>query len=192
MPKGVYPRKPENVAKHAEALRGRKQTPESNAKRSATLRNRYAIQKHHLLGRHYSDEHRANISAALTGVKRSKETCESISAGHIAYMVRSWHDRSYLTKGERIVASALIAAGLLPWADDGFIPQHPMGRYVLDFLIPSSKLNIEFDGTYWHNRPGMKEKDDNRDRWLERKGLRVLRINDKQDNVVEQVLSALR
>lgn len=44
----------------------------------------------------------------------------------------------------------------------------------LDIAIPSQKLNVEFDGAYWHQN---KERDRTRDRILNKLGWHIIRIN---------------
>jgi very-short-patch-repair endonuclease len=53
--------------------------------------------------------------------------------------------------------------------------QHPAGPYVLDFFCATAKLAIEVDGEA-HNRGGRPQRDEARDEWLERQGVRVIRI----------------
>jgi very-short-patch-repair endonuclease len=52
--------------------------------------------------------------------------------------------------------------------------QVALGRYVVDLLIPSRKLVIEVDGKYHERRLAA---DVRRDRWLTRRGYRVLRLS---------------
>ena len=40
------------------------------------------------------------------------------------------------------------------------------GLYVVDALIMGARIVIECDGDYWHSRPGRKEKDERRQRYL--------------------------
>ena len=54
-----------------------------------------------------------------------------------------------------------------------FRRQVPIGRYIADFLAPSSRLIVEVDGGY-HQRRGAA--DARRDRHLARFGYRVLRL----------------
>jgi very-short-patch-repair endonuclease len=56
-----------------------------------------------------------------------------------------------------------------------FRRQHPLGRCIVDFYCPSARLVIEVDGES-HSMGDCPERDEMRDRWLERQGLRVLRI----------------
>ena len=71
---------------------------------------------------------------------------------------------------ERTVGALLEALGI------EFVPQYPIGRYVVDFLVPDKKLVIECDGSFWHSRPGVPEKDAARDAYLGTQGYRVLRL----------------
>jgi very-short-patch-repair endonuclease len=53
--------------------------------------------------------------------------------------------------------------------------QHPVGPYVLDFYSPSANLVIEIDG-FAHDTGDRAARDAVRQSWLERQGLRVIRI----------------
>jgi very-short-patch-repair endonuclease len=50
---------------------------------------------------------------------------------------------------EIMLEDYLIDLGLIINVD--YIPQHPIGKYVVDFFFPKLKLIIEVDGEYWHN-----------------------------------------
>jgi very-short-patch-repair endonuclease len=56
-----------------------------------------------------------------------------------------------------------------------FRRQHPIGRYVIDFYVVELKLGIEIDGIS-HDMGDRPERDEERDRWLELQGIRVLCI----------------
>ena len=56
-----------------------------------------------------------------------------------------------------------------------FRRQHPIGRYVLDFHVLELKLAIEIDGV-GHEMGDRPERDEERTRWLESQGIRMLRI----------------
>ena len=56
-----------------------------------------------------------------------------------------------------------------------FRRQHPLGPFILDFYCAAAKLVIEIDGE-GHGHGDQPQKDERRDAWLERQGLRVLRI----------------
>ena len=55
---------------------------------------------------------------------------------------------------------------------------YPLGKYSLDCVIETEqgKIDIEYDGWYWHNKVLNKEKDDERDIFVQSNGYKVLRI----------------
>lgn len=55
-----------------------------------------------------------------------------------------------------------------------FRRQHPMGPHTLDFFCSEAKLNLELDDSQ-HGHPEPAEADAERDRWLEARGIKVLR-----------------
>jgi very-short-patch-repair endonuclease len=60
-----------------------------------------------------------------------------------------------------------------------FRRQHPIGRYVLDFYVVELRLGIEIDGIS-HDVADRSQRDEERDRWIEAQGIRVLRISAKE------------
>jgi len=56
-----------------------------------------------------------------------------------------------------------------------FRRQHPTGPFVLDFFCNDARLAIEIDGEA-HSRGDRPQRDGLRDAWLERAGIRTLRI----------------
>ncbi|HEY1425814.1 MAG TPA: endonuclease domain-containing protein [Caulobacteraceae bacterium] len=56
-----------------------------------------------------------------------------------------------------------------------FRRQHPFGSFILDFYCPAAKLAIEVDGAL-HWDEAAQAKDEARDRWLMRQGVRVTRV----------------
>jgi len=82
--------------------------------------------------------------------------------------------RSSSTDAERVLWCHIRAKRL-----DGFKfrRQHPMGKYIVDFICLESKIVIELDGGQ-HADPGIETYDRERDNWLERAGYRVLRFWD--------------
>jgi len=76
-----------------------------------------------------------------------------------------------------------------------FRRQHPVGRYVVDFVCLEAKIVIEVDGGQ-HNESGKKMEDRKRDEWLAGEGYRVLRfwaneIFENLDGVLERIREAL-
>ena len=54
--------------------------------------------------------------------------------------------------------------------------QYNIGNYIVDFYIPKKQLVIEIDGVQ-HLTEEHKEKDETRDKFLKKEGLRVLRFS---------------
>jgi very-short-patch-repair endonuclease len=70
-----------------------------------------------------------------------------------------------------------------------FRRQHPIGRYVLDFVCLETKLVIELDGGQHADREA---EDRGRTAWLEARGFRVLRFwNTEVFENLEGVLAAI-
>ena len=59
--------------------------------------------------------------------------------------------------------------------------QKVMGSYIVDFYIASAKLVIELDGSQ-HYEPEHQQKDNDRDAWLQKQGIDVLRIPNNEIN----------
>ena len=76
-----------------------------------------------------------------------------------------------------------------------FYRQFVIGNYIVDFYCPKAKLVIEVDGGQHFTEEG-KESDRNRDLYLERLALRVLRFNNREvltniEGVVHEIGSAV-
>ncbi len=56
----------------------------------------------------------------------------------------------------------------------GYVREHKVGRYSLDFAMPDMRFDLEVDGVYWHDP----EKDARRDAFLTKRGWTVHRITD--------------
>ena len=57
-----------------------------------------------------------------------------------------------------------------------FRRQHPIGPYVADFYCSAAKLVVEIDGAI-HGEDAQREHDLRRDAYMERLGLRVIRVS---------------
>jgi very-short-patch-repair endonuclease len=72
-----------------------------------------------------------------------------------------------------------------------FRRQIPIGKYILDFYCSPIKLNIELDGSQHYTEDGM-NKDKQRDEYLKKLGIEVLRFPDneifKNENGVIQTI----
>lgn len=53
------------------------------------------------------------------------------------------------TSIERTGYAMLTAIGV------AFIPQHPIGRFIVDAFVPACRLVVQFDGDYWHFNPAI-------------------------------------
>ena len=78
--------------------------------------------------------------------------------------------------------------------DVHFRNQHAIGNYIVDFCAPRKRLIIELDGSQHLDQ---KEYDDERTRYLEARGYRVLRfwnhdVLNKTDDVLKAIWSVLR
>ena len=140
MPRGIYVRtfklSIETRAKMSAAKKGR---PISDAARFARI------------GRALSDEHRANISAALKGKRISDQHRANISAAKIRHR-EECQDNSCAFCFPRNPSSLswklidfLVAAGF-----DPIVAEQRFGRYVVDAYLPEEHLAFEADGEYWH------------------------------------------
>jgi len=73
-----------------------------------------------------------------------------------------------------------------------FYRQKPVGNYIVDFYAPRAKIVIEVDGAHHHEPPGM-EADAERDAYLRRLGVDILRFNNLQIlRETEAVLESIR
>ncbi|HGE69288.1 TPA: endonuclease domain-containing protein [Candidatus Poribacteria bacterium] len=71
-----------------------------------------------------------------------------------------------------------------------FRRQHPLGNYIVDFICLEKKIIIEIDGG---QHATSKEYDEERDRWLNNQGFKVLRFwnNDVIKNI-DGVIEVIR
>ena len=60
-----------------------------------------------------------------------------------------------------------------------FRRQHPIGRFIVDFYCAEARLVVEVDGAV-HDEAGHAEYDEDRQRFLQALGLRVLRFSNAQ------------
>ena len=98
-----------------------------------------------------------------------------------------------MTDSERVLWSRLRGKQLL---DVQFYRQKPIGKYIVDFYAPRTKLVVEVDGSHHMNRKQAR-RDKHRDLYLAAVGLRVLRFNSREvleetDAVVEVIFRAIK
>lgn len=71
-----------------------------------------------------------------------------------------------------------------------YLQEHYIHPYTIDFYLPIYQIAIEVDGVYWHNP----EHDQQRDAYLQQKGITTLRITDvemKQHRAIDLIISRL-
>jgi very-short-patch-repair endonuclease len=100
--------------------------------------------------------------------------------------------RQNLTDSERVLWQRLRGKQL---SDVHFYRQKPIGPYIVDFYAPKAKLIIEIDGSQHFEEP-QAEKDRERDAYLSRLELLIIRLNSRQvlketDAVVEFIYQKL-
>jgi very-short-patch-repair endonuclease len=76
-----------------------------------------------------------------------------------------------------------------------FYRQKPIGNFIVDFYCPKGNLVVELDGGQHYTEEG-KTKDDSRDKYMESKGLRVIRFSDREvfenlEGVIEMIWNCL-
>ena len=77
-----------------------------------------------------------------------------------------------------------------------FRRQHPIGRYIVDFVCLEQRLVVEVDGGQ-HTEDEHIAADARRDRWLESEGYRVMRVSTTDvysniDGVLDTIWATLR
>ena len=102
------------------------------------------------------------------------------------------HMRKNLTDSEQAIWQKIRMKQLCGFQ---FYRQRPVGNYILDFYCSKAKLAIEIDGGQ-HNRKDDILNDAEREAYLERKGIKVLRFSnlDVMNNisgVLESILNEL-
>jgi very-short-patch-repair endonuclease len=80
--------------------------------------------------------------------------------------------RKTMSDAERMLWHALRARQI---EGARFRRQHPLGKYVVDFVCLERRLVVEVDGGQ-HTEDDQVAHDVRRDRWLEAEGFRVLRV----------------
>jgi very-short-patch-repair endonuclease len=96
-------------------------------------------------------------------------------------------------QGGRKSSLELIVKNELEMLNIDFIEQQRLGRYLVDFYLPESKIVIEADGDYWHNRPERKQKDIKKDQDLKSRGYKVLRFKEQDiKNNIKKCMNLLK
>jgi len=170
---------------------GKQQSEEANKKRSVTLRDGYASGKYisvcAMKGRQHTEESKRKTSNSLMGhlvsdksklknsfnhlgKKHTIKTKRLMSKKRIEYMIN--HSGPYVnTSIERKVKSQLSKNNIR------FIQQWPIdNKFICDFFVPDLNLIIECDGDYWHNKPNVEIRDNNKNETIYKQGYNLIRI----------------
>lgn len=166
--------RPEVLEKYRKTRSGIPLTKEHKAKLSKTLR-----------GRRKSIEWRAKASVAAK--RRWAKVDANARRTHMIKATSAAQSQTGKTSIETAVEVILNELNVK------YIFQKRMGPYFIDFYIPSMKLALECDGTYWHSKPEAQEHDKRRDHWLNAHKIQVARLTERQikENVRLYVLKAL-
>ena len=188
-------------------LQGKTLSEETRKKRSISMKGKNKGKKRlDLIKRNKSKEHIMKVKKALTGRKHTKEHIENNSQvrrgikrskSAIKKFVETnkknglWERHSERLKKHNI--SKYCNSPSKPQKNlylaikkyfNNFkvicnykVPKENGGHYYLDIAVPLLKLNIEYDGKYWHSKN--KEKDAIRDNYLKSKKWGVVRIEGK-------------
>ena len=78
------------------------------------------------------------------------------------------------TSLERTIRIALDALSI------NYQQEYPINAYCIDFFLPDIAVALECDGTFWHEIPGVGDKDRRRDAELKKQGITTIRIRDSE------------
>ena len=119
------------------------------------------------------------------------ETANPVLYGLLKEYAKSMRNKP--TEAEAVLWNALSGKNL-----DGykFRRQHIIGEFITDFICLKQNLIVEVDGAI-HQLPENKKSDEERTKWLESQGYRVIRFTNNQvlsnlDKVLDEILEALK
>jgi very-short-patch-repair endonuclease len=100
--------------------------------------------------------------------------------------------RKNMTESERVLWARLRGKQILTVQ---FYRQKPIGKYIVDFFAPKTKLVIEVDGSQ-HLKENNSKRDKDRDKYLAGLGIKVLRFNSREvlkdtDEVMAVIFGAI-
>lgn len=159
----------ERSAKTAHARQHIKKTLGGIAK--ALWADKSADQRREVVERLHSPESRAKRGRNISATNRARYAVMTPEQRRIAAMPMIQASRRIHkpTSLEQSVALILTAIGV------PFIQEYRIGRYHVDFYVPSQQLVIEADGAFWHRDH---DKDARRDRELVALGFTIIRLAD--------------
>jgi hypothetical protein len=71
--------------------------------------------------------------------------------------------------------------------EDELIYQKYAGGWWIDAYSPRYDCWIQFDGVYWHSKPGAAERDRRQNEWFTERGMTLLRVSDKEAKLPDAV-----
>jgi len=169
-------------------------------KSKKTSRRKYGVDSHMKL-----EESRKKIREKRTGMKFSEGHKKNLSKSHEGKKIHSNEEkekrRQYMLEGGAAYANSFIQNPSYPQIKTfentkelffGAILNYQFLNYSLDIAVPSIKLDIEHDGSYWHQD---QEKDRKRDERIKSQGWKVLRYRDyvpSKEQLLEDVKLLLK
>jgi len=146
---------------------------------------------HSMLGKCHSDETKERMSKSQKArwMNMTDEEMQTFSEMRSKATKAQWanmSDESWrkFRSGQKYKDTSIelaIRAALDSWGV-AYIPSYRIGGYEADIFIPCANLVIECDGDYWHNLPGRKESDAERDVFMRALGYEVVRIWERDIN----------
>lgn len=103
----------------------------------------------------------------------------------LAHQPRS-HGVRKSTTIEKILVSFLSDAGFTVRA------QEPFGLFKVDAYLPEYRLAFEADGSYWHAKPEVMERDKRKDAFLLERGVPVIRFTEPELYELEEAFSRMK
>jgi len=156
---------------------GKKRTPKTRKKIRDSLRNKY---KGEYIGCKICNK---RFWASPSDIKGGRKYCsskcqygdkESLRKQGIASTLKQLNKKG-LNKLELMGSRILRNIGI------EFQEQVLMfDKFLVDIVIPSKKLIIQWDGEYWHSKKENRDRDNSSDIYLRKCGYHVLRITDKE------------
>ena len=137
---------------------------------------------------------------AQTGWSFRRPTCSTLLVSKHKrgiYNVASKEERRKELRNSLTVAEAVLLKHLKGRQLDGmkFRRQSSVGPYIVDFFCPEKRVVVELDGAR-HFGPAAGDYDDRRTRYLEERGIQVIRFENRRlykdlEGVLEEIRKAL-
>jgi very-short-patch-repair endonuclease len=135
-------------------------------------------------GRVFTEEHRKHLSESGKGRKLSEESKKKKGESYKRFIKDhpEKHPNYIMAQKGFISSIERKVKDILDELNISYEPNYPIFNYFVDFAILDKKLIIECDGDYWHNLPGAKERDKERQTQLESFGWSFIRFSESEIN----------